>query len=42
MAEPAAAARRTFGPVVLLGLATAGLAAVAAAKPWVGSGACRR
>ncbi len=34
-----AAARRTFGPVVLLGLATAALAAVAAAKPWVGSGA---
>jgi uncharacterized membrane protein (TIGR02234 family) len=33
--EPAP--RRTFGPVVLLGLATAGLAAVASAKPWVGS-----
>jgi uncharacterized membrane protein (TIGR02234 family) len=32
-----AEARRTFGPVVLLGLATSGLAAVAAAKPWVGS-----
>src|SRR4051794_35059018 len=31
------AERRTFGPVVLLGLATSGLAAVAAAKPWVGS-----
>jgi uncharacterized membrane protein (TIGR02234 family) len=30
--------RRTFGPVVLLGLVTAGLAAVASAKPWVGSG----
>ena len=29
--------RRTFGPVVLLGLATAGLAAVASATPWVGS-----
>jgi uncharacterized membrane protein (TIGR02234 family) len=29
--------RRTFGPVVLAGLATSGLAAVAAAKPWVGS-----
>jgi uncharacterized membrane protein (TIGR02234 family) len=29
--------RRTFGPVVLLGLASAGLAAVASAKPWVGS-----
>ena len=26
--------RRTFGPVVLLGLATAGLAAVAGSKPW--------
>ena len=31
--------RRTFGPVVLLGLATAGLAAVASAKPWIGTGA---
>jgi uncharacterized membrane protein (TIGR02234 family) len=31
------APRRTFGPVVLLGLVTAGLAAVASAKPWVGS-----
>ncbi len=30
--------RRTFGPVVLLGLATAGLAAVASAKPWIGTG----
>ena len=30
--------RRTFGPVVLFGLATAGLAAVASSKPWVGSG----
>ncbi|MET0999324.1 MAG: Trp biosynthesis-associated membrane protein [Marmoricola sp.] len=30
--------RRTFGPVVLLGLATAGMAAVAAGKPWVESG----
>jgi uncharacterized membrane protein (TIGR02234 family) len=30
--------RRTFGPVVLLGLATAALAAVAAAKPWLASG----
>ena len=40
-AQPTAASskRRTFGPVVLLGLATAGLAAVAAAKPWVGSAA---
>jgi uncharacterized membrane protein (TIGR02234 family) len=37
MAEPAADRRRTFGPVVLLGLATAGLAAVSAAKPWVGT-----
>ncbi|MBL0748217.1 Trp biosynthesis-associated membrane protein [Nocardioides baculatus] len=26
--------RRTFGPVVLVGLASAGLAAVAGAKPW--------
>jgi uncharacterized membrane protein (TIGR02234 family) len=38
MPEPAAA-RRTFGPVVLLGLASAALAAVASAKPWVGTGA---
>ena len=29
--------RRTFGPVVLLGLVTAVLAAVASAKPWIGS-----
>jgi uncharacterized membrane protein (TIGR02234 family) len=29
--------RRTFGPVVLAGLATSGLAAVASAKPWIGS-----
>jgi uncharacterized membrane protein (TIGR02234 family) len=36
MAEPAPP-RRSFGPVVLFGLTTAGLAAVAAAKPWVGS-----
>ncbi|HEY0645130.1 MAG TPA: Trp biosynthesis-associated membrane protein [Nocardioides sp.] len=34
MAEPTRA-RRTFGPVVLLGLASAGLAAVAASKAWV-------
>ena len=27
--------RRTFGPVVLLGLATSALAAVASAKPWM-------
>ncbi len=32
----AASARRTFGPVVLVGLATAALAAVASAKPWIG------
>lgn len=32
----AASGRRTFGPVVLLGLATAALAAVASAKPWIG------
>jgi uncharacterized membrane protein (TIGR02234 family) len=30
--------RRTFGPVVLLGLASAALAAVASAKPWIGGG----
>jgi uncharacterized membrane protein (TIGR02234 family) len=30
--------RRTFGPVVLLGLGSAALAAVASAKPWIGSG----
>jgi uncharacterized membrane protein (TIGR02234 family) len=36
MAEPAHdKRRRTFGPVVLVGLASAGLAAVAATKPWV-------
>ncbi|RYB91945.1 hypothetical protein EUA93_17650 [Nocardioides oleivorans] len=39
MAEPAPAdrtgPRRTFGPVVLLGLAAAGLAAIAGGKPWV-------
>jgi uncharacterized membrane protein (TIGR02234 family) len=29
--------RSTFGPVVLLGLATAALAAVACGKPWVGA-----
>jgi len=34
MAEPA---RRTFGPVVVLGLASAALAAYAASKPWVGA-----
>ena len=28
--------RRTFGPVVLLGLASAALAAVASARPWLG------
>ena len=38
MAEQPAGQRRTFGPVVLLGLATAGLAAVASAKPWIGGG----
>lgn len=31
-------ARGTFGPVVLLGLASAALAAVASAKPWFGRG----
>ena len=37
MAEPPkdpGSRRRTFGPVVLLGLAAAGLAAVAGTKPW--------
>ncbi len=33
--------RRTFGPVVLLGLASAGLAAIASAKPWIGARASR-
>jgi uncharacterized membrane protein (TIGR02234 family) len=38
MAEPERkSGRRTFGPVVLLGLATAAMAAVASAKPWIGS-----
>jgi uncharacterized membrane protein (TIGR02234 family) len=38
MAEPGERRKRgTFGPVVLLGLATAALAAVACAKPWVGA-----
>jgi uncharacterized membrane protein (TIGR02234 family) len=31
-------AGRSFGPVVLLGLASSGLAAVSSAKPWYGSG----
>lgn len=30
------AGRRTFGPVVLLGLSSAALVAVASAKPWIG------
>jgi uncharacterized membrane protein (TIGR02234 family) len=34
MAEPTRA-RRTFGPVVLLGLASAGLAAYAGSRPWL-------
>ena len=34
MADPRGA-RRTFGPVVLLGLGAAGLAAVAGSKPWM-------
>jgi len=38
MADPASG-RGTFGPVVLLGLVSAALAAVASAKPWFGSGA---
>jgi uncharacterized membrane protein (TIGR02234 family) len=33
--------RRTFGPVVLLGLATSALAAVASAKPWMDSTSAR-
>lgn len=37
MADPRKA-RRTFAPVVLLGLASAGLAAVAGSKPWVKEG----
>jgi len=38
--ERRAPARRTFGPVVLLGVASAALAAWAASKPWVdGTGA---
>ncbi len=35
MAEPGPG-RRTFAPVVLLGLASSALAAVASAKPWLG------
>lgn len=34
--------RHTFGPVVLLGLATAGLAALASAKPWIGGASARQ
>lgn len=30
--------RRTFGPVVLVGLAAAGLASVSASNPWIGGG----
>ena len=30
--------RSSFGPVVLLGLASSGLAAVASAQPWIGTG----
>ena len=30
--------RRTFGPTLLLGLGTAGLAAIASSKPWIGGG----
>ncbi len=37
MPEPAPG-RSTFAPVVLLGLASSGLASVASAKPWVGGG----
>ena len=35
MAEASHPRRRTFGPVVLLGLASGGLAAYVASKPWV-------
>lgn len=35
MGDEAAPGRRTFGPVVVLGLATSALAAVASAKPWM-------
>ena len=35
MAEAPHPRRRTFGPVVLLGLASGGLAAYVASKPWV-------
>ena len=38
LAESGRSGRRTFGPVVLLGLASAALAAVASAKPWLGGG----
>lgn len=34
-APPAASGRRTFGPIVLLGLASSGFGAVAASKAWV-------
>jgi uncharacterized membrane protein (TIGR02234 family) len=34
--RPGRTRRGSFGPVVLLGLATAGLAAVASSKPWIG------
>lgn len=37
MADPGSR-RRTFAPVALLGLASAALAAVASAKPWLGGG----
>lgn len=38
--DPGGGPRRTFGPVVALGLASAGLGAYAASKPWVtGAGA---
>jgi uncharacterized membrane protein (TIGR02234 family) len=38
MADPGAS-RSSFGPVVILGLVSAGLAAVASAKPWLDTGA---
>lgn len=35
MSEPVRSRRRTFGPLVLLGLLSAGLAAFAGSRPWV-------
>ncbi len=38
MPEEATGRRTWFGPVVLLGLGSSALAAIASAKPWIGSG----